>query len=109
MPLLPGLLLVALFGWSVWAEIMLRRRWQRGQERPRRFRVPVAIVPALIFIGGAGSLAVLTPAGFLTILVLPAWIGMTWLASEWDRRLLHGVGVATVLSLLGAAAVGVSR
>lgn len=109
MPLLPGLLLVALVGWSVWAEITLRRRWPRGQERPRRLRLPVAIVPTLIFVGGAGSLAVLTPAGFLTILLLPSWVGMTWLALDWDRRLLHGVGVATALSVLGAVAIGVSR
>ncbi|WP_109471060.1 hypothetical protein [Ornithinimicrobium cavernae] len=109
MPLLPGLLVAALVGWSLWAEVTLRRRSRRGEEVPARLRWPVLVPPVLAYVAGAGSLAVLTPAGFLAILVLPAWVGMTWLALDERRHLVQGLGLATVLSLLGFVAVEVLR
>lgn len=114
MPLVPGLVLFCYATWYLVAEVRLRRRSRMARGVLDSFRWQVLLPPVLIYLIAAvvlsvGSWSILGLTAFLIVPVLPAVIGMSWLALDPDRPLGQGLALAGGLGVLGVVAVGVGR
>ncbi|USQ79768.1 hypothetical protein [Ornithinimicrobium faecis] len=114
MSLLPGLVLVVLAAYYLGVEVLLRRRSRWSQGVLNHFRWEVLAPPVVIYLVAAvifsvGSWSILDLTSVLIIPVLPAVVGMSWLALDPDRPVGQGVAVSACLALIGVAAVGLAR
>lgn len=114
MSLVPGLVLICYAAWYLVAEFRLRRSSRMARGVLDSFRWQILVPPVLVYLVAAvvlsvGSWSILGLTAFLIVPVLPAVIGMSWLALDPDRPLGQGLALAGGLSVLGVVAVWLGR